>query len=29
MSNLEGADYKATDNEDRLAVWAKFKSSLG
>jgi spermidine/putrescine transport system substrate-binding protein len=29
MANLEGADYTATDNEDRLAVWSDFKSSLG
>jgi spermidine/putrescine transport system substrate-binding protein len=29
MANLEGQDPAVTDNADRLAVWTKFKSSLG
>jgi spermidine/putrescine transport system substrate-binding protein len=29
MGNLEGADYLATDNEDRLDLWADFKSAIG
>jgi spermidine/putrescine transport system substrate-binding protein len=28
MASLEGADPASTDNEDRLAVWSEFKSSL-
>ena len=29
MAKLEGADPGSADNADRLAVWSKFKSSLG
>jgi len=29
MSNLEGADPAATDDETRIAVWADFKSAIG
>lgn len=29
MAKLEGANPAVTDNADRLAVWSKFKSSLG
>jgi spermidine/putrescine transport system substrate-binding protein len=29
MARLEGANPDAADNPDRLAVWSKFKSSLG
>ena len=29
MAKLEGADPAATDNEDRIDLWAEFKSSLG
>jgi hypothetical protein len=29
MANLEGADPAATDNEDRIDLWAEFKSAIG
>jgi spermidine/putrescine transport system substrate-binding protein len=29
MSNLEGADPAVTDNEDRINLWAEFKSAIG
>ena len=29
MENLEGADPEQTDNADRLALWADFKSAIG